>query len=349
MRQLQEFEPGDCCVLLESFRRWGVKDTELTEMVCERIWDTQDQLRTNHVVQLLANFSKQGVARGGLLRRLCRVTFEQLWRFTGRQLVAVFSALARLRFLAAGDVQDILGALSPQLGKLTDAHLSQILFALAMVDTAESPDLSRLLVVQYDEGVEPRSCAADVDFVWALLALDLAKDYPGALARALSRLEERQPPGQSATLLKMFDVLSLLESEGSGLAGERWASWRAACVAAEAADALRRRSSPISKEVARQIGLLQATGGLDGPLRMQPGQAAGPYNVDLLEPAKRLVVDVERVGWPVSRRVAHRVLSLQGYYPIRLEQWDWKEMQSDADCQAFLTIRIRKALEKPSG
>lgn len=358
MRQLQEFEPICCTALLEAFRRWGIRDSELTGMVLERIWDTVDDLRTKDLVEILVTFSKLGVTRGALLRRLCRVSFGQLQQFSARQLVAMLYALARLRFLSERDVDDVLQVLMTDLGRLSDVHISQTLYALAMVDSARCPDLTRVLIVQYDEGLEDRNLTADVDFAWAVCALGLSDAYPSALGRALARVFAQGPPCNYLPLLKMFDVICLDDALGARHCGKATSAWRASCARAAAAEASRRSASKLCGEVAEQLGRLQGSdlasrgrpssgeGRPTTPLQMQRGLAAGPYLVDLLDEAARLVVELEPVGWPASRRIAHRALRLLGYHTLRLEHWDWKDMRSDADRRAFLARRVRQALDK---
>jgi len=353
MRQLQEFEPICCMALLEAFRRWGVRDPELTEMVLERIWDSFDELRTKDLVEVLTTFSKLGITRRALLRRLCRLAFQQLGQFSARQLVAIMYSLARLRFLSARDVEEVLQALMPELGRLSDTHRAQVLFAMALVGSAGSADLARALVVQYDEGLDDRGLVADVDFAWAVCALDLRDAYPEAVGRALARVFAQGPPRSYLPLLKVFDVLCLSDAVGFRLGGEASSDWREACAAASKTETSRRSASRLCSEVAEHLGRLdcaeQARGGpvpkRIPPLHMQRGLVAGPYHVDMLDEATQLVVELEPVGWPVSRQLAHRTLRLSGYRTLRLEHWDWKEMHSDADRCAFLARAVRRALD----
>eukprot|EP00927_Polykrikos_kofoidii_P044466 TRINITY_DN38423_c0_g1_i1.p1 TRINITY_DN38423_c0_g1~~TRINITY_DN38423_c0_g1_i1.p1 ORF type:complete len:444 (+),score=63.50 TRINITY_DN38423_c0_g1_i1:33-1334(+) len=97
-RQMQDFTPASCAMVLEAFWRWGIHDRELFDAALERVWDTYQQLTCKDLVELLVAMSNHGLARPALLRRLSQLAFENLDLFSPRQLVALFHALARFRF-----------------------------------------------------------------------------------------------------------------------------------------------------------------------------------------------------------------------------------------------------------
>lgn len=62
------------------------------------------------LVEALSVLSRLGLARGFLLRRLCGLAFENLRQFTARELARMSYALARLRFLAQSNVDELVDA-----------------------------------------------------------------------------------------------------------------------------------------------------------------------------------------------------------------------------------------------
>merc|ERR1712224_815519 len=103
--------------------------------------DEVDRFAARDVVQAVAVLSRLGLARGFLLRRLCTLAFENLQQFTPRELTMMAYSLARLRFLAQPNVDDICDAVAPDLHRLSNTQLSELLFALAMTDSRHQLDL----------------------------------------------------------------------------------------------------------------------------------------------------------------------------------------------------------------
>merc|ERR1719216_17924 len=109
---MDDFEPTQCVLLLETFRRWGVFDKQLVDLIVERMCDEVDRFTARDVVDALAVISRIGLARGFLLRRLCTLVFENLHQFTPRELTKMAYSLAKLRFLADGNADDLVDALA---------------------------------------------------------------------------------------------------------------------------------------------------------------------------------------------------------------------------------------------
>ena len=47
---MEDLEPGHCAMLLEAFRKWGVFDRQLVDMIVERMSDEVDRFTTRDLV-----------------------------------------------------------------------------------------------------------------------------------------------------------------------------------------------------------------------------------------------------------------------------------------------------------
>ncbi|CAK9091389.1 unnamed protein product [Durusdinium trenchii] len=89
LRQMQEFKWNSCIRLLEAFRRWGIVDPNLTEMVLARLQDILPDATTRDLTMLLEYLCQMGLACLELLQPLCQMAFSSLWLFTPQQLVSI--------------------------------------------------------------------------------------------------------------------------------------------------------------------------------------------------------------------------------------------------------------------
>eukprot|EP00927_Polykrikos_kofoidii_P044467 TRINITY_DN38423_c0_g1_i2.p1 TRINITY_DN38423_c0_g1~~TRINITY_DN38423_c0_g1_i2.p1 ORF type:complete len:602 (+),score=107.26 TRINITY_DN38423_c0_g1_i2:33-1808(+) len=347
-RQMQDFTPASCAMVLEAFWRWGIHDRELFDAALERVWDTYQQLTCKDLVELLVAMSNHGLARPALLRRLSQLAFENLDLFSPRQLVALFHALARFRFLAARDVDDLMEALMPGLRALSDAELARLLFSLALADADHQVDVARLLSAQYAEGRDSPTVVADSDVAWALCAFGLERQGCRKHFEALlERLFERTPPRCPRLRLQLFDVLSAANRGKDGPVAPP-SAWLEACAAAAAAHAQQRATVGMSKAHDDIEALLSRVANPVGrplpPLNWQRGRRAGVFPVDFLEASTSLVLDLELPGSLVTCRVRHRALQDLGYRPLRLDYLDFRAARSDADRSALLGRFLARAL-----
>merc|ERR1712224_386468 len=175
--------------------------------------DEVDRFAARDVVQAVAVLSRLGLARGFLLRRLCTLAFENLRQFTPRELTMMAYALAKLRFLAHSNVDDICDAIQPDLHRLKPSQLSELLYALAMTDSRHQLDLVRAVVDQYMAGPPRKTLSSMVDFSWSLCALGIVDEYAADLKAVLSTIFERSAPQNRVPLMKLFDVICALELE----------------------------------------------------------------------------------------------------------------------------------------
>jgi len=349
LKLIHDFEPLHCAMLLEAFRRWGVFDRSLVDLVIERLSDEIDRFSSKDVVEVLGVLSRLGLARGFLLRRICSITFDNLLQFTPRELVRVAYALAKMRFMSRSMVDDFADAITPETQRLSVSYLSQLLFALAMTDARHQVELARVAVSEYAgvPGVH-KSTSSLADFCWSVLALDLKDDCKAELEAALAIIFERPPPQNRVPLMKLHDIacaLELMDPLRLDVSFPR--EWKAACDDADRFEMDRLEDTRLHNEIVMRLDELRGTAnGLRWQLRMLRNQQCGPYRVDMFDEDTKIALDVEIIGWPTSRRMKHRLLKANGYRPVRLEYWDWRRARTEEDQMTFLEREITNALER---
>ncbi|CAE7765309.1 unnamed protein product, partial [Symbiodinium sp. CCMP2592] len=294
--------------------------------------------------------SRLGLARGFLLRRLCGLAFENLRQFTPRELAKMAYSLAKLRFLAQSNVDELVDALRPDLHRLVGSQISEFLYALAMVNARHQLDLARTLVKQYADspgGVQPMSGGSLIDVAWALVALDLAREFDAELKAVLEETFSRNPPQNRVPLTKLFDVICALELEYKDLGITVPNTWKAACADADRFEMERLESARLHNEVVMRFDHLRgATNGMRWQLRMQRNQACGPYRVDLFDEDTKTALDLEIISWPTARHLKHRLLEGLGFRVLALQYWDWRRARTEEDQNLFLEREVNRVLEK---
>ncbi|CAE8639844.1 unnamed protein product, partial [Polarella glacialis] len=154
-------------------------------------------------------------------------------------------------FLAASEAEELLAALTPQLGALPDGEIARLLFALAMADVDIQHPLARVLAIQYTEGRDRKDPSSDVDVAWALCAFQLSGRYSEALRFALLRICDGTPSAVAARrpwLIKLHDVVAHLQVYDPKAAKVVPALWREAASQAARLEAERLGASPVHKQ-----------------------------------------------------------------------------------------------------
>eukprot|EP00929_Paragymnodinium_shiwhaense_P088352 TRINITY_DN48658_c0_g1_i1.p1 TRINITY_DN48658_c0_g1~~TRINITY_DN48658_c0_g1_i1.p1 ORF type:complete len:582 (-),score=133.76 TRINITY_DN48658_c0_g1_i1:13-1758(-) len=346
MKMIYDLEPSHCTALLEAFRRWGVFDKQLTDMIVERMLDEIDRFSSRDVVEAVGVASRLGLVRGFLLRRLCTLAFENLQQFQPRDLIRIVYALSKLRFLTPGMVDDIVDVLRPDVGRIGCKEISELLYTIAMVDARNQLELCRTLVAEYAqvEGVH-KTLTSVADFSWALCSLELADEFQGELSEALRQIFAQKPPRNRVPLMKLFDVITALDTELKSLGIKVPQEWRAACEEADAFEMEKMEAARLHSEVMLRFDEMAKLGaGLKFQLKMERNRQCGPYRVDMFDEGSNLAVDLEVVSWPTSRRLKHRILQGLGYKTLRLDYWDWRRTRTEDDQNTFLQRQVSQAL-----
>eukprot|EP00927_Polykrikos_kofoidii_P054236 TRINITY_DN4868_c0_g1_i2.p1 TRINITY_DN4868_c0_g1~~TRINITY_DN4868_c0_g1_i2.p1 ORF type:complete len:582 (-),score=112.64 TRINITY_DN4868_c0_g1_i2:80-1825(-) len=348
MKMMNDLEPSQCSMLLEAFRRWGVFDKVFVDLIVERMCDEIDRFSSRDVVDVLGVASRMGLARGFLLRRLCTLAFDNLRQFSLRELVSITYSLAKLRFLTSSMIDDVTDVVAPDIGRLAVSKISELLFAIAMVDARHKVDLVRVLIEQYaDVPGHHKTLTSLADFSWAVCSLQMVNEYPKELKAALGLVFDRpQPPQNRVPLMKLFDVIVALELEGQALKINVPREWRAACDDATRYETERLEGARLHNEILLRFDNLSGSAnGLVWQLRMLRAQPAGPFRVDFLDEETKIALDVEIISWPTSRRLKHRLLKELGFHPLRLEYWEWRRARTEEEQNSFLQREITNILE----
>lgn len=344
-KQIHDFEPSQCSMLLEAFRRWGVFDRELVDLLVERLSDEIDRFTSRDVIDTVAVLSKMSLARGFLLRRLCALAFENLHQFSPRETVRLFYSLAKLRFLAHSSVDEIIDVLTPEMHGLSPALLSDVVFSLGMTDSKHQVDVARTLVDLYLKDGD-KTIASRVDFLWGLCALELLDEFKNEAKAMLEKVLMEQPPQNRVPLIKLFDVVRTVEIEQKKLKITIPPQWKAACDDADRYEMDRLESSRLHSEIVMRMDALRgSTRDLRWHLRMQRNVPCGQFRVDMLDEESKVVIDVELIAWPTSRRLKHRLLTSLGYKPLLMDYWDWRKARTEQEQNLFLEREVTRVLE----
>lgn len=348
MKLMNDLEPSHCSMLLEAFRRWGVFDRQLVDLIVERMCDEIDRFDSRDVVDTLGVISRLGLARGFLLRRLCTLSFEHLQQFTTPQLVKITYSLAKLRFLTHSDIDDLLDALTPDMHNLRGNQTSEVLFALGMTDARHQIDKVRDLITHYTDKSSPmsaKSLMSLADFAWSVCSLGMVDEFPDQFKAALEEVFTRQPPQNRVPLVKLFDVVCVLELKYKALGIAVPQAWRAACDDADRLEMDKLEASRLHNEIVLRFDNLRGIAkGMKWHLRMQRNQQCGPYRVDMVDNDTKVALDVEIISWPTLRKMKHELLETLGYHPLRIEYWEWRRARTEQDQNTFLEREVSRVL-----
>lgn len=350
IKLMDDLEPSHCVMLLEAFRRWGISKGQLVDRIVERMSDEVDRFSEHDLVDALAVISRLGLARAFLLRQLCELAFNNLSAFDARQLARMANSLSKLRFISHSDIDKLADAIKPSLNQLAASQVSELLFALAMVDARHQLDLARVLVAQFmgsAGGVSSMSSSSLIDFAWSLAALDLVVEFEADFKEVLNEIfGNRSPPQNRVPLMKLFDVMCALQLGYKDLGIAVPAAWKAACDDADRFEMDRLDSSQLHNEIVMRFDNLRgAANGMKWQLRMQRNQSCGPYRVDMLDEETQTALDLEIINWPTSRHLKHRLLENEGYRMLRLQYWDWRSARTEEDQNLFLEREVTRIFE----
>jgi len=155
-----------------------------------------------------------------------------------------------------------------------------------------------------------------------------------------------QPPQNRVPLIKLFDVVRTVEIEQKKLKITIPPQWKAACDDADRYEMDRLESSRLHSEIVMRMDALRgSTRDLRWHLRMQRNVPCGQFRVDMLDEESKVVIDVELIAWPTSRRLKHRLLTSLGYKPLLMDYWDWRKARTEQEQNLFLEREVTRVLE----
>jgi hypothetical protein len=340
MKMIQDFSPDSAIMLLEAFRRMGVFNRELVDNIVERLTDEVDRFTSKDIVNCVTVFSKLGLGRGFLLRRLSRLSFENLNLFHQSQLVRLLHGFARLRFITTAGVDELLPAIeSHGLPKLTPSLIADSLFAVALSGYKGESMVLPQLVNLFVGKSESASLTSQVDFAWALAVLDETGQFENEFLSSTQKIFSVPPPSNKELLLKTLELVPNVENSSVS------AQWRSAMDDAEKMDMAKFESARLHTEMLSLLESIKPTGAITEKLAIQRNlQVGGMFRVDFFDEAKQIAVDIDSFARPTGLALRHRLLAQQGVATVKIGYWDIRRMKTFDDQQEFLSLAIGKAV-----
>ena len=345
LKMIQDFSPESAIMMLEAFRRMGVFNRELADNLVERLTDEVDRFTSRDISNCVSVMVKLGLGRGYLLRRLSRLSFENLDLFTTPQLVKLFSGYAKLRFITTAGVEEMLSTIDSRgLDELSPSQAAELVFATAMSGyTGESHTATKLVDI-VSETPEEISITNLVDATWALCLMDNQE----ALKPLVVRIFAIPPPSNRQLLLKTLEISNALKIEFPKAAGKDLVSaqWWSAMEDAEKMEVNRFESSRLHSEILALIESIKPSGPLSKKLAIQRAAQVGCYRCDFYDEAHKLIVDIDTLSRPTTLTLKHRHLAAQGFKVVSLGYWDVRRFKTLEEQQEWLRILIHKALRR---
>ena len=336
-KMMQDFNPEDAILLLEGFRRMNIFNRELGDNVVERLTDDVSRFTSRDIVNCVVVFSKLGLGRGYLLRRLSNLASQNLSLFSQSQLVKLLSGFASLRFLSTEGVEGFLTAIGVGgLERLSPNQQSDALFAVAISGYSGSSTLVNQLAENVVSKVNKLNLTGQVNSAWALKALGDVTDANSIAATVFSV----PPPSSKVLLLKALEVSVGLGSDVVG------GQWRSAMDDAEKLEVGRFEQSRLHSEVLALIESIKPEGILSDKVALQRAVQVGPYRAELFDDKKRLVIDIDTLSRPTPLTLKHSQLSADGFATVALNYWELRRYKNFEDLQLFLKEQIKKSLRK---
>jgi len=349
LKMMQDFTPENAIMLLEGFRRMNVFDRELTDNVVERLTDEVDRFTARDIVNCVGVFSKLSLGRGFLLRRLTKVSFENLSAFNQGQLVKLFGGLARLRFTTTQSVDALLEALEGgDLRKLSANQFAEVLFSVAMSNYTGGSGTVNLVADLACEKIDSLSLTGLVDLAWALMTLE-SSQHREALKMILTKIYSVPAPSNRAILLKALEVTNGVAIEYPGLIKKDMVSgqWKSAMDDAEKLEMNRFENARLHSEILALVESIQpaSEGVLMDKITLQrASQVEGLYRADFYDAEKNLAIDIDTLARPTTLVLKHRHLMTEGVAVVGLNYWETRRFKNFEEQQAYLKSRIKKAL-----
>ena len=342
LKMVQDFSPSSAIMMLEAFRRMGVFNRELVDNLVERLTDEVDRFTSKDIVNCVTVFAKLGLGRGFLLRRISRLSFENLNLFNQTQLVRLLHGFAKLRFMTTAGVDELLTAIdSHGIQKLAPNLVSDALFAVALSDyKGESPVLNRLVDSCIARDLESVSLTSLVDALWAICVLDESGQYHDSSETIAKKIFSIPPPSNKELLLKALEIVPCIDSSLAT------AQWRSAMDDAEKLEMAKFESARLHSEMLALIESIKPGGGaISEKLAIQRNsQVGGLFRVDFFDEKQQVVVDIDSLVRPTGLVLRHRLLAQQGLAVVKVGYWDVRRLKTFDEQQEFLRVHIARAI-----
>jgi very-short-patch-repair endonuclease len=343
LKMMQDFSPENAIMILEAFRRMGSFNRELVDNIVERLTDEVDRFTTRDIVNCVSVFVKLGLGRGFLLRRLSKLSFENLSLFKQTQLIRLLSGLAQLRFLTQSGVDALLNAIESQgIDKISPSQGCDVLFAAAMVNYEGSSQVLSCMIEKASARPDEISITNAIDAAWALCCFNKEKE----LGPLVKKIFEIQPPSNRQLLLKSLEIANYVKLETTTFPKDMISpQWLGAMDDAEKQETNRFESARLHSEILALVESLPPKGLIHEKLAIQRSAQVGGYRVDMYDENHRLLIDIDTLARPTRLVLRHRHLSSQGFKVVELGYWEGRRFKTYEEQQEWLKVKIGKALK----
>lgn len=350
LKLVQDMTPENAILLLESFRRMNTFDRVLVDNLAERLTDEVERFTARDVVNCIGVFSKLSLGRGFLLRRLHKISFNNLSMFSESQLVKLFGGFARLRFMSSAGVDKMLSEIDSRgLSKFSPNQCAEILFATAMSDYNGSSPVVGKLAQQVGESYTLLSLTALVDSVWATLLMNWDnKEILSEMIRKVYAINP--PPSNRVILLKMLEVTTsvLKEFPELKIAKETIPTqWLSAMDDADKMEVGRFEAARLHTEVLSLVESIKPDGKwIKDKITLQRGnKVATGYRCDFVDESKKIVIDIDTLARPTTLALKHRHLLSDGFAVVGINYWEIRRFKNFEEQQVFLEKEIKRAVK----
>lgn len=341
MKMMQDFSSESAITMLEAFRRIGIFSRELTDNLVERLTDEVDRFSSKDIVNCVTVFSRLGLGRGFLLRRLSRLSYENLSLFSETQLVRLAGGFARLRFTTSASVEEILCEVEKRgIKNFSASQACELLFAAAMTPYTGNSTVLDSLVKLVDRNMDSLTVTSQVDAAWALSVLDETESYASVLDRLKKGIFSIPPPSNRQLLLKALEI-GCEETDNNH-------QWKGAMEEAEKLEMNRYESSRLHSEILALVESIKLPEREGEKITLERNARIGNlFRVDFFNPNLNLVLDIDTLSRPTALVLKHRrILSAGAFRPVALSYWDLRKMKSFEEQQEWIKSKILKALKK---
>jgi len=329
MRNVEHADPAQCTAFLEGFRRWGIYDRVLVDMIVNRMLDEVDEFTPRDLATCIATMARLGLARGFLIRRLSSHAFDNLHIFTPKQYVMLLYGFAKLRFLSKDETYDLVTKIQENIEHLKPRQACEVVYALSLVRFQEEPDFVKDLIERGCRNRDEIALNQRIELALGICTTfrPLIKD-PSEFHELVKSIWADPPPANRPMLIKAFDVGVAMESEHNALAPE---SWRAATSEADRIEQNKiEKSSRLHEEVLIQLQNIDDLKGLklNVPIESETSNSKWTLRTDFCDENRKVAINIDTLNRPTNRGIREKFLEKMGYKTSMLNYWSWRKCRS---------------------
>eukprot|EP00397_Hematodinium_sp_SG-2012_P044027 GEMP01049073.1.p1 GENE.GEMP01049073.1~~GEMP01049073.1.p1 ORF type:complete len:513 (+),score=106.26 GEMP01049073.1:135-1673(+) len=346
MKGVEFARPSECTAFLEAFRRWGIYDRVLVDMIVEKLQDDIDECSAQDVTSAVIVMARLNLARGFLIRRLCSHAFGNLHMFTTKQCITLLYGLAKLRFTSKSEAWDLLDHIQKEIEDVKPTQACDLLYALAMIGFDGDNEAILSLIEKTLNEQDKLALIPRIDLALAIVHYRHLLKERQDFHTLVKSIWAEPPPKNRGTLVKGFDLCLAMELECLP-APE---SWRVATLEAERIEQGKTEKSRLHQEILlrlQELGLSHAKSSTwSANVRVEDGHSEGgilwaDFALEAgVDGGKPVVVDIDTLNRGTNRRIKMRRLQKLGYKTLTLNYWSWRKCRSAQTQSSFLKEQL---------